>query len=218
MTAMTPHSAAATSISIRAATPDDLPRMAQILYDDPPREMRAVVPDVAKAHRIGMLLLRYRVEANVDRTVLAVVGGLPVGLMETMRPSDEVHISPLTIARVLLRGLLIVGPQGLVRYVRWQAVRARVAVERAPGTYYIAEIDVHPHFRSRGIGAQLLRHAERAARAEGFAQMSLATSIINPAQHLYMREGYRIVETRRDAGYERMTGIPGRVLMVKDLE
>jgi hypothetical protein len=32
-----------------------------------------------------------------------------------------------------------------------------------------------------------------------------------------MRHGYRIVETKRDAAYERMTGIPGRVLMVKEL-
>ena len=210
-------SADVAAISIRRARDADLPRMSEILYDDPPLEMRAVVPDLAKARRIGALLLRHRVEANVDRTVLAVIDREPVGLMETMRPVDEVNISPVTIARVLGPGLMIVGPRGLARYLRWQMVRSRVQVERTPGSYYIAELDVHPDHRNRGIGAVLLRHAEREARGEGFAQMSLATSIINPAQHLYAREGYRIIETRRDARYQRISGIPGRVLMVKDL-
>ncbi len=207
-----------TTVSIRRATRADLSRMAEILYEDPPREMRAVVPDVAKARRIGALLLGMGVEANVDRTALATADGEAVGLMETMRPGDDVDVAPLTIARVLGRGLLIVGPQGLVRYLRWQSARSRVTVERVPGSYYVAEIDVHPQHRNRGIGAELLRYGEREARAEGFSQMSLATSLINPAQHLYMREGYRIIQTRRDARYERITGIPGRVLMLKELD
>jgi ribosomal protein S18 acetylase RimI-like enzyme len=204
-------------ITIRRAMEADLARMAAILYHDPPTEMRGVVPDLVKTRKIGALLLRYRLEADVERTQLAVIDGEPVGLLESMRPRDHSNISPMTIGAVLARGMLIVGPQGLVRYVRYQSARARVQVERTPGSYYIAELDVHPDHRNRGIGASLLRHAEREARDEGFSQMSLATSIINPAQHLYMREGYRVMETRRDGRYEQITGIPGRVLMVKDL-
>ena len=210
-------SAGLAAISIRHAQDADLSQMCEILYEDPPLEMRAIVPDLRQARRIGALLLHHRVEANVDRTVLAVIDAEPVGLMETMRPADEVNISALTIVRVLARGLMIVGPRGLARYLRWQTARSLVQVQPAPDSYYIAELDVHPRHRNRGIGAHLLRHAEREARNEGFSQMSLATSIINPAQHLYTREGYRIIETRRDARYERISGIPGRVLMVKDL-
>ena len=205
------------AITIRPAKRADLPRMAAILYDDPPAEMKGVVPDLTNARKIGALLLRYRLEADVERTQLALIDGEPVGLLETMRPADRSHISPVTIAAVLARGMLIVGPLGLLRFLRYQSARARVQVERTAGSYYIAELDVHPEHRNRGIGAALLRHAEREARDEGFAQMSLATSIINPAQRLYMREGYRIIETRRDARYEQITGIAGRVLMVKGL-
>jgi len=47
--------------------------------------------------------------------------------------------------------------------------------------------------------------------------MALTTTTTNPARHLYIRHGYRVVETRLDPAYERLTGIPGRVLMVKEL-
>jgi hypothetical protein len=47
--------------------------------------------------------------------------------------------------------------------------------------------------------------------------MSLGTTITNPARHLYERHGFRVVETKTDPSYERYTGIPGRILMMKDL-
>jgi ribosomal protein S18 acetylase RimI-like enzyme len=47
--------------------------------------------------------------------------------------------------------------------------------------------------------------------------MALTTGISNPAQHLYERFGFEIAETKRDAAYEKLTGNPGRVLMVKRL-
>ena len=48
--------------------------------------------------------------------------------------------------------------------------------------------------------------------------MSLSTNTANPARRLYERHGFRIVETRTDSTYERLTGIEGRHLMVKALE
>ncbi len=118
---------------------------------------------------------------------------------------------------MLLRGLLIVGLGGALRYVRYTRARARVEIGHPPDSYYIGELDVHPEDRNRGIGARLLEYAETEARAEGFGRMSLCTGISNPAQHLYERAGFRIVETRRHPDYERLTGNPGRVLMVKEL-
>jgi ribosomal protein S18 acetylase RimI-like enzyme len=115
-------------------------------------------------------------------------------------------------------GLMIVGPAGLLRYARYQRIRPRVNFQRPAGSLYIGELDVHPDFRNRGIGGVMLSHAEEMARREGFARMSLTTTTINPAQHLYTRHGFRIVDTKLDAEYERMTGIPGRVLMVRELE
>jgi ribosomal protein S18 acetylase RimI-like enzyme len=84
-------------------------------------------------------------------------------------------------------------------------------------SYYVAELDVDPAFRGRGIGGMLLDYGEAEARAAGVPRMSLVTDITNPAQHLYERHGFRIVETKRDAEFERWWRTPGRVRMVKDL-
>ena len=204
-------------VTVRAARPDDLDRIIAIIYDEPQRDLLGVVPDPRKARAIGALITRGGLELKVDRAVVAVAGGQAVGVMETRRPSEEMHVSLPALLRVLAGGTAIIGPSGLWRFVRYRRARSRVEMSRAPGSFYVAELDVHPDHRNRGIGGVLLRHAEEHARAGGFAQMSLTTSTINPAQHLYTRHGYRIVETRLDAAYERMTGIPGRVLMVKEL-
>jgi hypothetical protein len=37
----------------------------------------------------------------------------------------------------------------------------------------------------------------------------------NPARRLYARFGFEVVETRTDSAYEALTGVAGRVLMIK---
>jgi|GEM_PF-2793853 len=204
-------------VTVRPARAGDLDRLIAIMYDEPGRDLLSVAPDPRKARAVGALILRQGIELRPERTLVAELDGLVVGLMETMRPSEDTIITPLAVVRVLARAMPIVGPAGVLRYFQYQRVRARVQVDRAPRSFYIAELDVHPECRNRGIGGALLRYAEEVARREGFITMSLTTSTINPAQHLYQRHGFHIVETRLDAAYEAMTGIPGRVLMVKEL-
>jgi ribosomal protein S18 acetylase RimI-like enzyme len=205
-------------LTIRAATPADMPRLIDIMCDDPPGDMRAIEPDLRKAKAIGALAMRAGMEIAVERTVVALDDGRAVGLLETKRPGDKKQaVSALAIPTVLIRGLQIVGFPGLVRYLRYQRARAKVQIEHPPDAYYIGELDVDPTCRNRGIGAQLLAYAEAEARALGIARMALCAGISNPAQHLYERAGYRIAETRRHTDYERITNNPGRVLMVKDL-
>lgn len=204
-------------VTIRPARAGDLDRLIAIMHDEPGRDLLGVVPDPRKARAVGAVLIRNGLEIELRLTVVAVVEGQVVGLMEMRRPGQDGRPRSWTLARVLAGEVMIVGPAGLLRYFRYQRARARVQVERAPGSFYIGELDVHPECRNRGIGGALLRYAEEAARREGFGLMSLTTSTINPAQHLYQRNGFHIVETRLDAAYEAMTGIPGRVLMVKEL-
>ena len=134
-----------------------------------------------------------------------------------LRRADHTRLTPRAALRVLAGVVAIIGPAGLWRYARYQRARSRVNFSRPPGSFYVGELDVHPDCRNRGIGGTLLRHAEEVARREGFARMSLTTSTINPARHLYERHGFRVVGTRLDAGYEAITGIPGDVLMVKGM-
>jgi ribosomal protein S18 acetylase RimI-like enzyme len=71
--------------------------------------------------------------------------------------------------------------------------------------------------RGVGIGAALLAEIERRARAAERVALSLSTTTSNPARRLYERAGFRVVETLDDPAYRVLTGIAGRVLMVKRL-
>jgi ribosomal protein S18 acetylase RimI-like enzyme len=47
--------------------------------------------------------------------------------------------------------------------------------------------------------------------------MCIETGVTNPARRLYERHGFRVIETKTDARYERLTRSPGRILMTKDI-
>ena len=206
-----------TDITIRPANVADLDRIYAIMCDDPMPDLLAIEPRVERARRIGALTIRNGLDIDLARTVLAIVDGQAVGLLETSRPGETSSVSPLAVLRVLVPSVMISGPRVLASSVRYHRARSRVQVERPKDAYYIGELDVHPQSRNRGIGARLMAYAEEQARTGGFARMALTSGITNPAQHLYVRSGFRIAESRSDAAYERITGIPGRMLMVKDL-
>lgn len=205
-------------ITIRPAAASDVERLIAILYDDPPRDLLGLVPDRAKARAAGALTVRQGLAIDLRLTAVAVAGDDAVGLVELRRPGEDSHVGPAALLRLLFPYLAIVGPAGAVRYARYERARGRVNMPHPADALYVGELDVHRDWRGRGIGGLMLRHAEEVARREDFPRMALTTTTINPAQHLYARHGFRIVETRLDPAYERLTGIPGRVLMVKELE
>lgn len=121
------------------------------------------------------------------------------------------------VRRLIVPVVRTIGFGGLWRLLRSRPAWARVHFDEVPGAYHIAELDIDSRYRNRGIGAAFLRLAEEKARAQGCAVMSLTTDITNPAQHFYERAGFRVVDTKKDAEYERWNLSAGRVLMVKDL-
>ncbi len=204
-------------ITTRPATDADVERLIAILYDDPPRDLLGLAPDRAKARAIGAVMLHNGLAIDLRLTEVAVIDGDAVGLIELRRPGEDQRLTPGVLLRVVARSVAIVGPGGLWRLARYERARSRVNMPHPPNSMYVGELDVHSDYRSRGIGGLMLDHADERARREGFPRLALTTTTINPAQHLYARHGYRIVETRLDAAYERLTGIPGRVQMVKEL-
>jgi ribosomal protein S18 acetylase RimI-like enzyme len=100
----------------------------------------------------------------------------------------------------------------------WPAT-ARLAVDMSPppGGLNLTELHVHPSHRGRGIGGALLVEAVDTADRVQAGHVSLTTGSNNPARRLYARNGFHVVQERSGRRYERLTGIPGRVLMVKEL-
>jgi ribosomal protein S18 acetylase RimI-like enzyme len=204
------------TLLIRPATLADLEGIAHAMYDPPEPPFTAIFGDVQRAGRIGRLLLRHGLEVSLRHTVVVAASGVEVaGMME----SGEAHVAPVrpgAVVRLLTAALPVIGPAGVVRALRALWLRRRVSFE--PGhDFAVQSLYVAEEMRNRGIGARLLDHAEHVARERGEPRMRIETGTTNPARRLYQRCGYRVVETKTDAEYERLTGSPGRVKMMKEL-
>lgn len=66
------------------------------------------------------------------------------------------------------------------------------------GEGHITNVAVHPDFRRRGIGNQLMTAVERLAAARGATRLTLEVRVSNDvAQHLYRKLGYLPAGIRR---------------------
>ncbi len=206
------------NLQIRPATSADFDRISAILNDPPNQTALTIAGSVERALRAGRLFVREGLSVQLAHTVVAESGGAVIGIMDASPARNETEITPRLVVRLLPLMIREAGPVPVWRFLRSRPAWARVGFAPDPADYYIAELDVDPAMRNRGVGAVLLAHGETAARAKRCPRMSLTTDIINPAQHLYERTGFHVVETKMDAAYERISGSPGRVRMVKHLE
>ena len=156
----------------------------------------------------------WRAGENWRESSIARDGDRVVGLLQTQQTErSSARMTP----RVAIAVLLALGPVRSLRLPSRLRLQKRVSPKKPPGAYVISEIHVAPPFRGQGFGVELLAYAERDARACGFRHMALHTLTTNPAQHLYRRCGFEIVETLTDPEFLRITGAGGNVLMVKHL-
>ena len=76
---------------------------------------------------------------------------------------------------------------------------------RSAPVWILNDLFVDPRFRGRGVGRDLIRHAEDTARAAGACAITLATQVQNVrAKHLYEELGY--VRDEEFDHYERSLG------------
>ncbi|NCF52698.1 GNAT family N-acetyltransferase [Gammaproteobacteria bacterium] len=117
-------------------------------------------------------------------------------------------------------GMIIAFPMEIDdEYVESDPVLVPYSKLEEPDSYYICGMAVFPEYRGRGIGTQLLQHAERRSREHGLSKLSLIVFEKNAgAKRLYERSGYS------EKAHEPVVPHPlihfdGRaVLMVKDLD
>lgn len=212
-----PAKASPGGIRIRPGRPDELDVISDIINDPPNAGAIAICGSPQKAVRGGRVLTRLGLSLHLPATVVAESDGRVVGIMDAAVAHPDTPVTVGLVLRLLPATLRVIGPAGLWRLLRSRAAYDRVAFPVDSASYYVAELDVAPDWRNRGIGGMLLDHGEREARAAAAPRMTLVTDITNPARRLYERHGFSVTATKTDADYERWTGIPGRVFMVKEL-
>ncbi|TMG01554.1 MAG: GNAT family N-acetyltransferase [Chloroflexi bacterium] len=201
-------------LTIRKASASDTDRIVELFAGDPGDEASGIAGSREKAIAFGTGMVRLPESPQGWRqTVVAEMDGLVVGIIMAGGDHKDMRVTP----QLVYLALRIFGPLGIISLLRRLRARVRVQPKTPDGAYHVAEIDVDPASRNKGIGGALLENAEAEARAGGYRLMSLTTSTANPARRLYERHGFRVVETRTDTAYKRYTEIDGRYLMVKDL-
>ena len=204
-------------LTFRPATEADTGRICEIMHGEPSQEAVGLCFDSSElARRLGEMQVRLpNSPSGWQHTALAQINGEAVGVLQA-GPGGNTLASYVSIG-LLLRAVRIFGAVRFIKGLPRIRARARVDTEDPEGAYVVHELHVDPRHRNWGIGGAMLLYAERKARRLGHTKMSLSTTTVNPARHLYERHGYRIAGTRTDPDYERYTGIVGRYLMVKEL-
>ena len=201
-------------MTIRAAKRSDIRAIARIM-NYPPEPPMAVLLGADRASRLGEWLVLNGVVLSIEHSFVAEAGGRVVGVIEcgTKTGGDVTAFGGM---QLLPRALLIAGSK-IPRAIAGLRAQGRVQFEPQPGAFVVAQLYVDGEMRNRGIGGKLLDHAESLARKSDASRMIIETGIANPARHLYERHGFELLATKTDAGYERLSGSPGRVMLFKEI-
>jgi len=201
-----------TALMLRDAVAGDAARVAEIQHGIPGSELVGLFGSADQARRFGLRQTTRRGVVDDRRPVIVacrdnrVVGFVQWSIGDVDR----------TGSRDVLDALTVVGVRGLVRFPRKMKARSRVHTPVPADAFYLAEIHVDPSERGAGIGGALLDAAIATAERLGRPLVSLTTTIDNPARRLYERNGFVVVDEKRDAEYQARFGSPGRVRMDRD--
>ena len=202
-------------LAFRPATAADSDFLADTIFGDAEQESaRAGITlfGVADPDRLRALLrAAWRSAQHWRRTEIAEDACRPVGFVQVGRSSTKVTPG------LVVDAVRAVGLTAAVRLPLRMRVADRVSPAKPEGAIVVSELHVVPARRGRGIGGVLLGRAEARARRDGAATTALHTLVTNPARRLYERHGYVAVTEACDPTFERITGVRGNVLYVKDL-
>jgi translation initiation factor 4G len=90
--------------------------------------------------------------------------------------------------------------------------------EEVEGAWVIDSVAAIPEFRRQGITSELLEKMLEKGRGQGFHRAQINIYIGNiPAQRLYEKHGFKVVDEKRDPDFEEEIGSPGMARLLCDL-
>ena len=151
-----------------------------------------------------------------SRFLVAEIDGRQAAALSGYEPGR--HVEPLDAASDEARARLGWGE----REVRDFATRMRPLVgafpELAPERWVVEWVAALPEHRGRGLASRLLDAILERGRACGYRLAQIAFLIGNtPAQRIYERHGFEIVDAKRDPDFEAALGSPGIARMHRAL-
>ena len=200
-------------VEIRPASRSDIHAISRIM-NYPPEPPSATMLGSVRASKLGDILVKAGINLKIEDSFVAVASGTVVGVIECGGRSVP-GTGTVSLLKLLPQIVLALGPK-LPTALSGMRARDRVGFTPLPNAFAVVELYVDEAARGRGIGGKLLDHAESLAEGK-WPRMCIETGIDNPARRLYERHGFQVIETKTDDAYERLTGSPGRVLMVKNL-
>ncbi len=204
--------------TIRRATASDDFEVGRLVYGDPSPETVGITGDLRRAKELPLQLFHLGLgRAPADEVYLAVSGERALGALIARGAGVNYPVPLAKIPAVLgiaFRLYSIWELPGLIRRVR---LRTQLDFPIPEGSLHVVEVHVDPEHRGCGIGTRLLRHAEQRAVELGCTRLNLTTALANRARLLYEKEGFRRVSVKTVAGYEAVTGTPGRAFYEKRL-
>jgi len=212
-------------ITIRPATPDDIPFLAQILdlaarshvatgmYD----YLFAQPPDSIRTFCAGLLGAETRSWAHYSSYLVAAWGGTPAAALAGYDVAERGF--PVLVA-ALKETMAKQGWTADAQARCWErmAVLEPCFAPDIPGAWVVESVATLPAYRQRGLIAALLTQVLADGRARGHSLAQISMLIGNtPAQQAYERVGFRITTERRDPAFAAALGAPGLVQMTRPL-
>jgi ribosomal protein S18 acetylase RimI-like enzyme len=90
--------------------------------------------------------------------------------------------------------------------------------DEVEGAWVIDSVATVPEFRRKGIVSKLLEEILEKGRKQGFRRAQINMYIGNiPAQKVYEKHGFRILDEKRHPSFEAEIGSPGMLSLIRDL-
>ena len=201
---------------LRDARPEDAPFLAEVLEMAgrghlPLGPWDFTFPDAAERRKALERIAAGDLPSWCHRSVFRVaeIVGEPGAAMVSFVAGAETEA---TLQRAVLAVFTGLGwtPERMMEASARIDVYSRCFPDMPHGTWIVENVGTRPAARRRGLVRALLEDALERGRRSGHHNAQISCLIGNdPAQLAYERAGFRIVEERRDAEFERLIGAPG---------